>query len=328
VGHPFQLQPAAPRAQRRGQRRLRQHRLRPRLAGKRRRGVGHHRDGLRTPRPRPLHPAAPARALPGRRGRPRQQRGAREHRRADPSQTTAHASTSVPGGWGKRRGALPGTAAPVCPTRPLRTRVRPRAGRAATTSTLPPHPRAASTPERRDHTGAATTPHPRTAPARTRDLGSARARPARRVAGGPDGDRTVLPPPAPDTPTRARGPPGPHPLQPWPPRPYPIPWPSGGWTQVDRAYQVITGSSDRNAASASLDRADAAAAARGDTRAFERIYARHVARSHSLARRMIGPEDADDATQEVFVRAWTRIASFRGDAAFGTWLHRLAINVL
>jgi len=97
---------------------------------------------------------------------------------------------------------------------------------------------------------------------------------------------------------------------------------------VDRAYQVITESSDRNAASASLDRADAAAAARGDTRAFERIYARHVARIHSLARRMIGPEDADDATQEVFVRAWTRIASFRGDAAFGTWLHRLAINVL
>jgi len=98
--------------------------------------------------------------------------------------------------------------------------------------------------------------------------------------------------------------------------------------QVDQAYQVITGTRDRDVASASLDRADAAAAARGDTRAFERIYARHVARIHSLARRMIGPEEADDATQEVFVRAWTKIASFRGDAAFGTWLHRLAINVL
>jgi len=97
---------------------------------------------------------------------------------------------------------------------------------------------------------------------------------------------------------------------------------------VYRAYQVITGTRDRDVASASLDRADAASAARGDARAFERIYARHVARIHSLARRMIGPEDADDATQEIFVRAWTRIATFRGDAAFGTWLHRLAINVL
>ena len=97
---------------------------------------------------------------------------------------------------------------------------------------------------------------------------------------------------------------------------------------MDQAYQVITGTGNRDVASASLDRADAAAAARGDTRAFERIYARHVARIHSLARRMIGAEDADDATQEVFVRAWTKISSFRGDAAFGTWLHRLAINVL
>src|SRR5690606_28818096 len=72
-----------------------------------------------------------------------------------------------------------------------------------------------------------------------------------------------------------------------------------------RAYQVITGTRNRDVASASLDRADAASAARGDARAFERIYARHVARIHSLARRMIGPEDADDATQEIFVRAWT-----------------------
>lgn len=98
--------------------------------------------------------------------------------------------------------------------------------------------------------------------------------------------------------------------------------------QVYRAYQVITGTRNRDVASANLDRADAASAARGDARAFERIYARHVARIHSLARRMIGPEDADDATQEIFVRAWTKIGSFRGDAAFGTWLHRLAINVL
>lgn len=95
-----------------------------------------------------------------------------------------------------------------------------------------------------------------------------------------------------------------------------------------QVHQAIIRTRNRDVASASLDRADAAAAARGDARAFERIYTRHVARIHSLARRMIGPDDADDATQEIFVRAWTKISSFRAEAAFATWLYRLAINVL
>lgn len=69
-------------------------------------------------------------------------------------------------------------------------------------------------------------------------------------------------------------------------------------------------------------------AAAGDTRAYERLYREHVARVHSLARRMIGPEEADDLTQEVFVRAWERLDSFRGEAAFGTWLHRVAVNLI
>lgn len=47
-----------------------------------------------------------------------------------------------------------------------------------------------------------------------------------------------------------------------------------------------------------------------------------------LARRLVGSDVADEATQDVFVRAWAKIGSFRGDAQFGTWLHRLAINVL
>lgn len=42
---------------------------------------------------------------------------------------------------------------------------------------------------------------------------------------------------------------------------------------------------------------------------------------------MIGPEDADEATQDAFVRAWEKLGTFRAEAAFGTWLHRLAINV-
>lgn len=73
--------------------------------------------------------------------------------------------------------------------------------------------------------------------------------------------------------------------------------------------------------------ADAALAASGDVHAFERLYRAHVARIHSLARRMLGPDDADEATQDVFVRVWEKLGTFRGEAAFGTWLHRLAINV-
>ncbi len=72
-----------------------------------------------------------------------------------------------------------------------------------------------------------------------------------------------------------------------------------------------------------------ALAAAGDQRAFERIYRAHVARIHSLVRRMAGGEgDADELTQDVFVRAWERLGSYRGEAAFGTWLHRLAVNVI
>jgi RNA polymerase sigma factor (sigma-70 family) len=76
------------------------------------------------------------------------------------------------------------------------------------------------------------------------------------------------------------------------------------------------------------DASDVAAAAAGDVRAFERIYRRHIARIHSTAVRMLGAEEADDATQDVFVRAWQRLGQFRGDSAFGTWLFRLAVNVM
>jgi RNA polymerase sigma-70 factor (ECF subfamily) len=41
---------------------------------------------------------------------------------------------------------------------------------------------------------------------------------------------------------------------------------------------------------------------------------------------MAGEGGADDLTQEVFIRAWEKLGSFRGEAAFGTWLHRLAVN--
>jgi RNA polymerase sigma-70 factor (ECF subfamily) len=74
--------------------------------------------------------------------------------------------------------------------------------------------------------------------------------------------------------------------------------------------------------------ADAALAARGDAGAFERLYRAHVPRIHSLARRMAGSEMADELTQDVFVRAWQKLHTFRAEALFGTWLYRLAVNVI
>jgi RNA polymerase sigma-70 factor (ECF subfamily) len=85
---------------------------------------------------------------------------------------------------------------------------------------------------------------------------------------------------------------------------------------------------DRSTRAAPDDTVDVALAQSGDTRAFERLYRSHAARVFSLARRMMGPESAEEATQDVFVRAWQKLSSFRGEAAFGTWLHRLAVNLL
>ena len=78
---------------------------------------------------------------------------------------------------------------------------------------------------------------------------------------------------------------------------------------------------------ADAEAADVALAQSGDGSAFERLYRTHVARVHSLMRRMLDPSEADDVTQDVFVRAWEKLHTFRGEAAFGTWLHRLAVNV-
>ena len=71
-----------------------------------------------------------------------------------------------------------------------------------------------------------------------------------------------------------------------------------------------------------------ALAAAGDVRAFERLYRAHLPRVHGLVRRMTAGRDADELTQDVFVRVWQKLSSFRGESAFGTWLHRLAANVV
>jgi RNA polymerase sigma-70 factor (ECF subfamily) len=77
------------------------------------------------------------------------------------------------------------------------------------------------------------------------------------------------------------------------------------------------------------DGADVALAAAGDRHAFERVYRRHVNRVFSLCARMVGDHArAEELTQDVFVRAWEKLSLFRGESAFTTWLHRLAVNVV
>ncbi|MDQ3698154.1 MAG: RNA polymerase sigma factor [Gemmatimonadota bacterium] len=80
---------------------------------------------------------------------------------------------------------------------------------------------------------------------------------------------------------------------------------------------------------AARDAGDVARAATGDRRAFEALYRANVGRIFSLCVRMCGDRaGAEELTQDVFVRAWEKLPLFRGESAFSTWLHRLAVNVV
>ena len=66
----------------------------------------------------------------------------------------------------------------------------------------------------------------------------------------------------------------------------------------------------------------------GDTGAFDEIVARHKRAVYSAARRLLGShEDADEAAQIAFVRAWRALDGFRGDSSLRTWLVRIVLNV-
>jgi len=73
---------------------------------------------------------------------------------------------------------------------------------------------------------------------------------------------------------------------------------------------------------------DVRAAQRGDAEAFGRLYRRHVGRLNALALRLTADRArAEELVQDAFVRAWEKLTGFRGESAFGTWLHRLTVNV-
>jgi RNA polymerase sigma-70 factor (ECF subfamily) len=66
-----------------------------------------------------------------------------------------------------------------------------------------------------------------------------------------------------------------------------------------------------------------------DTAAFEALYRLHVDRVYGLCLRMTGnASEAEDCTQEAFIQAWTKLDKFRGESAFGTWMHRVAVNAV
>jgi RNA polymerase sigma-70 factor (ECF subfamily) len=70
-------------------------------------------------------------------------------------------------------------------------------------------------------------------------------------------------------------------------------------------------------------------AQQGDAAAFERIYRLHSRRVYALCLRMVGnTAEAEDLTQEAFLQLFRKIGTFRGESAFSTWLHRLAVNVV
>ena len=70
-------------------------------------------------------------------------------------------------------------------------------------------------------------------------------------------------------------------------------------------------------------------AQRSDARAFEALYRLHVDKVYGLCLRMTGNvSEAEDCTQEAFIQAWNKMTRFRGDSAFSTWLHRIAVNTV
>jgi RNA polymerase sigma-70 factor (ECF subfamily) len=104
-----------------------------------------------------------------------------------------------------------------------------------------------------------------------------------------------------------------------------------------RAYapaQSVEGSAVRKVVTRTPEQLSAEAEAlklaqEGDPNAFAKIYALHKRRIYSLCLRMVNnAAEAEDLTQEAFLQLHRKIATFRGDSAFSTWLHRLSINVV
>jgi len=91
----------------------------------------------------------------------------------------------------------------------------------------------------------------------------------------------------------------------------------GAESEIERARRVAD------------ERALVDSARRGAPAAFEALYRNHVGHVYGLCLRMTAnPATAEDCTQEAFIQAWRSLPAFEGRAAFGTWLHRIAVNAV
>lgn len=67
----------------------------------------------------------------------------------------------------------------------------------------------------------------------------------------------------------------------------------------------------------------------GNIAAFEQVYREHEGRVYALCLRLVSSRPkAEELTQDVFVKVWETIGTFRGESAFTSWLHRVAVNVV
>jgi RNA polymerase sigma-70 factor (ECF subfamily) len=93
----------------------------------------------------------------------------------------------------------------------------------------------------------------------------------------------------------------------------------GRWTAVGISGVSETESEDRLVECAQA----------GDRSAFERLYRTHAGRVFAVCRRLTGSAaEAEDMTQETFIRAWQNLRSFRRESRLSSWLHRVAVNVV
>ncbi len=94
---------------------------------------------------------------------------------------------------------------------------------------------------------------------------------------------------------------------------------------TDYSREMVTASASTMSDEAAL----IARAQDGDARAFESLYRLNIDRVYGLCLRMTGNVgEAEDCAQEAFIQAWNKLDKFRGDSAFGTWMHRIAVNAV
>ena len=94
---------------------------------------------------------------------------------------------------------------------------------------------------------------------------------------------------------------------------------------TDYSQEMVTASASTMSDEAGL----IARAQKGDARAFEVLYRLNIDKVYGLCLRMTGNVgEAEDCAQEAFIQAWNKLDKFRGDSAFGTWMHRIAVNAV